>query len=74
MKLFVKTFDNIKHNFDVNKEITISLFKDIICDKLCLNKNQIRLLYKGFPLIDERTIKELNFSESDIIHLLTQLF
>ena len=74
MKLFVKTFDNIKHNFEVNKEITILLFKDIICDKLCYNKDQIRLLYKGYPLTDEKTIKELNFCECDIIHLLIQLF
>ena len=74
MKLFIKTLDNIKHNFDVNKEITISLFKDIICEKSSFNKNQIRLLHNGYSLADEKTIKELNIQEYDIIHLLIQLF
>ena len=74
MKLFVKTLDNIKHDFDVNREITISLFKDIICEKLSFNKNQIRLLHNGYSLADEKTIKESNFKEYDIVHLLIQLF
>lgn len=74
MIIFIKLLDGKKHEFIVNDNITIAQLKYNIQDKLNINNYTQRLLYKGYSMLDEYTLKQYNVTENSIIFLLFQLF
>ena len=73
MNIIIKLIDNSKITFEVNENNTVSLIKDKIQNKLNINKNMQRLIFSGYSLSDEKTLKELNIENNSIIHLILQL-
>lgn len=73
MNIIIKLIDNSKITFEVNENNTVSLIKDEIQNKLHINKNMQRLIFNGYSLSDEKTLKELNIENNSIIHLILQL-
>ena len=72
MKIYVKTMDN-KYEFTINENHTITEFKQQIYEYLEIDPSQQRLIYKGSPMIHEKTFKDLHVEENTTIHLLLNI-
>ena len=53
---------------------TISKLKESICIKLNIKKESFRLLFQGYPMIDEKTIFEYKVTDGSIIHMLMVMY
>jgi hypothetical protein len=74
MIIFIKLLDGTKHEFNVNENIRITQLKYNIQEILNINKRAQRLLYKGYPMLDDYTLGSYNVTENSTIFLLLQLF
>ena len=69
MKINLKFGINV-YQFDVNNGESVISLKYKIYEKLKLNINSQRLLYYGFPLLNDQL---LNVKENETINLILQL-
>jgi len=74
MIIFIKLLDGTKHLLNINKNITITQLKYNIQETLNINKRAQRLLYKGYPMVDDYTLTSYNVTDNSTIFLLLQLF
>lgn len=74
MNIIIKLLDNTKNTLEVDENITISKLKNLIEAKLNINKNIQRLIFNGYSLSDEKTLKQLNIKNNSIIHLILQMY
>jgi hypothetical protein len=69
--VILKLVNGTKYNIYVEPFECLSSLKNKIADILQINKNTIRLIYKGQPLIDEFSL--INLSNKSVINLIYQL-
>jgi hypothetical protein len=69
MKIFVKQLDNIKHELDIIPEWTVLHLKQHIHYILGIFPSHQRLIYKGYPMVDEDRLK--NVTTGSTIHVLS---
>jgi len=73
MIIIIKLLDNNKTLLEVDSNNTISFIKQEIENKMHISKNTQRLIFSGYPLSGEMTLKQLNIKNNSIIHLILQL-
>ena len=73
MYIYIKLLDKSLYEFIVEKENTISLLKNLIEEKLKINKKGQRLIFNGVPLLDEYTLEKYKICENSIIYLIKQM-
>ena len=69
MDIFIKTMTN-KYKFSVNLEDTILHLKYQIQDTLHIDVRQQRLIFRGYPMVDENTLQKSGAEENSVIHLI----
>ena len=69
MNIFIKTLEN-KYMINVNDEETVLSLKYQIQNILNINVLQQRLIFLGYPMVDETILKNLGVKENSVIHLL----
>ena len=72
MKIYVKTLDQ-RYEFTIIENHTIATFKQKIYEELNIHPYQQRLIFKGSPMMDEKTFKDLDVEENAILHLLVNI-
>lgn len=73
MKILIKTLDGHKKPFEFHVEDIVSKIKDILAEKTGIYKDMIRLIYKGSPMKDEKTLKEHKIEKESVIHMIMQM-
>lgn len=69
MNIFIKTLEN-KYTITVNTEETVLSLKYKIENILHINVQQQRLIFLGYPMVDESILNHIGVKENSIIHLL----
>ena len=69
MNIFIKTLEN-KYTITVNAEESVLSLKYKIENILHINVQQQRLIFLGYPMVDETILKNLGVKENSVIHLL----
>jgi hypothetical protein len=72
MKIFIKTLEG-KHEINVSPEYSISNLKDEIYEVMKIRPEQQRLIFNGYPMINEYTLEKQKVEEGSIIHLLLNM-
>lgn len=73
MQIFVKTLSGRKQALNVEEENTTLSIKQMLYEKEGIQVEQIRLIYSGKQLQDERTLKESNVTPGSTIHMVLSL-
>ena len=69
MNIFIKKLEN-KYMINVNSEETVLSLKYQIKNILNINVQQQRLIFLGYPMVDETILNNLGVKENSVIHLL----
>ncbi len=73
MQILIKRLDGDKKTVDVEPTTTITELKLNFGQKMGIDPKQLRLVFKGAPLLDDKTVAESNIAAGDIIHIILQL-
>jgi len=73
MKIFIKTIDGNKFELEVNPSTSVLSLKYKIEELHNINVQSQRLLFQGYPLVDEYSLQKLGVQNNSIIHLLLQM-
>lgn len=73
MQIIVKRLDGEKKPFEVDPKHKLSDVKKTFAEKMGIAVEQLRLIYKGAPLLDDKTVEEQNIAAGDVIHVVLQL-
>ena len=68
MNIFIKTLEN-KYMITVNAEETVLSLKYKIENSLHIFVQQQRLIFQGYPLVDETILNKLGVKENSVIQL-----
>ncbi|KAI4839452.1 ubiquitin-like protein [Plasmodium brasilianum] len=72
IRIKVKSIDNEEYELTVKTSMNTEEIKSIIAEKKKVNKNDIRLIYQGQCLSNEKTIADYNVQNDHIIHLVVR--
>jgi hypothetical protein len=73
MRITVKTLIGEKKEVEVDADETISALKQRLGEKIGIPPEQLNLIYKGAPLLNNATIQTVNIKDGDFIHMILQL-
>ena len=73
MEIFIKTIDGNKFVLEVNPSDTILLVKYKIEELKNIQVQSQRLLFQGYPLLDENILQNREIQNNSVIHLLYQM-
>ncbi|KAL4572750.1 hypothetical protein LXL04_019533 [Taraxacum kok-saghyz] len=72
VEINVKTLDSQLHNFNVNKNMPVSLFKKKIAGEVGLAVEHQRLIFRGKVLKDEDLLSEYHVESGHTLHLVSR--
>jgi len=58
----------------IKQNDNIDNIKEKIQDQIGIDKRSIRLIYKGYPLLENESINKYNINNDSIIHLIRQIY
>lgn len=73
MKVQIKRLDGERKPVDIADSSTAEQLKQEISEKMGIDKAQLRLIFKGQPLLDDKSIAEQGVKEGDMIHVILHL-
>ena len=59
---------------DVNKSNCINNIKNKIQDKFNIDKRSIRLLYNGYPMLDDYFVYQYDLDNNSVLDLIIQIY
>ncbi|ETV73591.1 hypothetical protein H257_11710 [Aphanomyces astaci] len=73
MQIQIKTLTGRKQTFNFEPDNTILHVKQALQEKEGIQVDQIRLIYSGKQLADDKTLQEYNVAAGGTIHMVLQL-
>jgi len=73
MQIIIKKLDGQKKPFNFEPEDTVLKVKEVLAEKTGVNKEQIRLIFQGSPMVDNQTLTQQKVKAGDVIHMIMQL-
>jgi hypothetical protein len=73
MQLILKLLDGQKKTVQVESGDTILAMKQRFGEKMGIPPAQLKLIFKGAPLLDDQTIEQSKLADQDMIHLILHL-
>jgi len=73
LAIVVKSLDSHKHALNISPDMTIKRFKQWMGEMEAVDWEQTRLILKGQPLLDDKTLLESQVKSGDIIHVVWQM-
>ena len=73
MQIFIKTLTGRKQGFTFEPSDKVEAIKTALQEKEGIQKDQIRLIFSGKQLADDKPLSEYNVSSGSTIHMVLQL-
>ncbi|CAI5746247.1 unnamed protein product [Peronospora destructor] len=73
MQIQIKTLTGRKQTFNFESDNTILHVKQALQEKEGIQVDQIRLIYSGKQLADDKTLEDYNVAAGGTIHMVLQL-
>ena len=73
MQIFIKTLTGRKQQYNFESDSTVLSVKQALQEKEGIQVDQIRLIYSGKQLSDEKTLQDFNVTAGGTIHMVLQL-
>lgn len=73
MQIYIKTLSGTKRNLTVDTLDSIDVIKTLLQEKEGIQKNQIRLIFGGNPLVDTQLISDTAIIAGSVVHMVIQL-
>eukprot|EP00935_MAST-01C_sp_MAST-1C-sp1_P000624 g624.t1 len=73
MQIMIKTLTGRKQSFNFEPTDTILMVKQALQEKEGIQVDQIRLIYSGKQLADDKNLEEYNVKAGGTIHMVLQL-
>eukprot|EP00568_Trieres_chinensis_P008328 CAMPEP_0183292456 /NCGR_PEP_ID=MMETSP0160_2-20130417/1504_1 /TAXON_ID=2839 ORGANISM="Odontella Sinensis, Strain Grunow 1884" /NCGR_SAMPLE_ID=MMETSP0160_2 /ASSEMBLY_ACC=CAM_ASM_000250 /LENGTH=79 /DNA_ID=CAMNT_0025453403 /DNA_START=116 /DNA_END=355 /DNA_ORIENTATION=+ len=73
MQIFIKTLTGMKQALNFEPENQVLAVKQALQEKEGIQVDQIRLIFAGKQLADDRTLESLNITAGATIHMVLQL-
>lgn len=73
MQIFIKTLTGRKQQYNFEGDSTVLSVKQALQEKEGIQVDQIRLIYSGKQLQDEKTLQDFNVTAGGTIHMVLQL-
>lgn len=73
MQIYIKTLTGRKQALNFENENTVLEVKQALQEKEGIQVDQIRLIFSGKQLSDEKTLQEFNVTAGGTIHMVLQL-
>ncbi|EUD68045.1 hypothetical protein C922_01657 [Plasmodium inui San Antonio 1] len=72
LKIKIKTIDNEEFELEVTGDTSTEEIKNIIAERKSVDKQDIRLIYQGQCLANEKSVADYNIQNDHIIHLVVR--
>eukprot|EP00603_Paraphysomonas_imperforata_P002668 CAMPEP_0114412546 /NCGR_PEP_ID=MMETSP0103-20121206/385_1 /TAXON_ID=37642 ORGANISM="Paraphysomonas imperforata, Strain PA2" /NCGR_SAMPLE_ID=MMETSP0103 /ASSEMBLY_ACC=CAM_ASM_000201 /LENGTH=79 /DNA_ID=CAMNT_0001580573 /DNA_START=50 /DNA_END=289 /DNA_ORIENTATION=- len=72
-QIFIKTLTGRKQAYNVEMEQTVLELKESLQEKENIALDQLRLIFSGKQLADEKALDSYGISAGDIVHMVIQL-
>jgi hypothetical protein len=73
MQIFIKTLTGRKQSYNFENESTVLSVKQALQEKEGIQVDQIRLIFSGKQLSDEKSLQDYNVAAGGTIHMVLQL-
>lgn len=73
MQIHIKRLDGQKEELSVSGSDTVTQLIEQLSEKIGVNKDQIRLISKGKPMLMDRSLNEQGVIAGGMIHMIMQL-
>jgi len=73
MQIQIKFLDGRKEDYNLEPEDSVDKVKAMLAEKAGMHKDQIRLIYQGQPMLDDKTLADQNVKAGSVIHMILQL-
>ena len=73
MQIVIKSLTGRKQSFDFDPDDCISHVKQALEEKEGIKTDQIRLIYSGRQMVDDKTLSFYNIEAGKTIHMVLQL-
>ncbi|CAM9508819.1 unnamed protein product [Heterosigma akashiwo] len=73
MQLWIKTLTGRKQAYNFEPDNQVLVVKQALQEKEGIQVDQIRLIYSGKQLADDKALSDYNVSAGDTIHMVLQL-
>jgi hypothetical protein len=69
----IKRLDGEKRPLEVESGSTVRELKELFSQKMGIDVAQLRLVFKGTPLLDTQTLENAKIGQNDTVHIILQL-
>lgn len=73
MQIFIKTLTGRKQQYNFEENSTVLSVKETLQEKEGIQVDQIRLIFSGKQLSDEKTLQDYKIEAGGTIHMVLQL-
>jgi len=73
MQVLIKKLDGQREAFNLEPEESTIKVKEMLAEKTGVAKEQIRLIFKGQPMADEKSLKDQGVAAGEVIHMIMQM-
>lgn len=73
MQIHIKKLDGQKEEFNLESSDTVMKVKEMLSEKTGVHKDQIRLIFKGKPMVDDKTLAEQAVTAGATVHMIMQM-
>jgi len=73
MQIHIKKLDGQKEEFSLEPSDTVMKVKEMLSEKTGVHKDQIRLIFKGKPMVDEKSLGEQQVAAGSTVHMIMQM-
>jgi len=73
MQIIIKRLDGEKKPYDVEPGQTAGKLKEMLSEKMGISVPQLRLVFKGSPMDDVKTLGDQKVAAGDTIHIILQI-
>lgn len=73
MQIHIKKLDGQKEEFSLEPNDSVMKVKEMLAEKTGVHKDQIRLIFKGKPMVDDKTLDEQQVKAGATVHMIMQM-
>ena len=73
MLVTVKRLDGVKEDIDLGADDSVFALKELLSEKTDIPQKQLRLVFQGSPLVDERSLTDQAVQSGQVVHMITIL-